>query len=133
MLALILAEFDRSSSTDASVLSLSPSETPPIRSAAFRQHVHRGAGNVAIANGVRVHGHEEVRPRDARTTNAIAQNQELVRIPREHGMHAVLLVDASRERTRDREHDILLLRPVVPDGARVLSAVARIHGDDDRA
>ena len=130
-------------------MSLSSSDTPPIRSAAFSRSASQRAASLvaprsestytdapviaAIADRIRVHGDEHVGLRDARAPDAIAQHEEVVAVAGEHGAHAGLGVDAVRERARDGEHHILFARAVAADRAGILPAVAGIDGDDDVA
>ena len=98
-----------------------------------REHVHRGAGDAAVGDGIGVHGHKHVGTRNARAANAVAQLQKLVAIARQHGAHAGLRVDALGEGARDGERHVLLARAAMADGAGVLAAVSCVYRDDDVA
>ncbi len=147
MLALIFADCDRSSSTEASVLSLSASDTPPMRSAAFSRSASQRAASLVAPRSESTYTEDPdtalfamesactetkrsafaARARRMRSR----KRQELIPIARQYGAHARFAVDASRQCPGDREHDILFVHPRMSGGARILATVARIHGDDD--
>ncbi len=145
-LALMLAPCDRSSSTDASTLSLSSSETPPTRSAAFSRSASQRADSSLAPRADSTYTDEPTTERSryesactdtnmsaccrARARDALAMLDEVIAVARQHRAHAGLAIDALLQPPRDRQRDVLLARAGFADRAGIDAAVAGIDRDD---
>ncbi len=121
--AFIVALCDKSSSTEAKVLSLSCRRTPPTRSRLFltgqparslrrspalRQHEHRRTAGGRIGEGVGVDGHEQVGLGCPRLLVALRQRDENVGVAGQIGLQARRGVDLPRQLRAICKCDFLL-------------------------
>ncbi len=78
-------------------------------------------------------GHEQIRLLRPGAAHPIAQRHEVIAIAGQHGAHAGFGIHPPVERSCNAQNHVLLPRPVLADGARILAAVAGIDGDDEIA